>query len=149
MKDNLLDQYKIYVEMADRISDRRTRTNGFYTTLLSGLLIVVSLTVDRDNSLNNYQSIIFLAVGILGCLVCIIWWVNIRSYRQLNSAKFQVIHEMEEKLEYSAYKKEWEILGKGLDASKYFQLTRIEARVPVILSIPFVLLITYSMASLF
>ena len=146
MNDSILEQYKLYVEMADRISERRMSTNRFYMTLLSGLLIMISFVVNKDNinALADQQFIIYLATGILGVLVCIIWYVNIRSYRQLNTAKFQVIHEMEERLSYSPYKIEWEILGKAHDYKKYFQLSRIEAYVPLILLLPYLTLIIYS-----
>ena len=146
MSDSILEQYKLYVEMADRISERRMSANRFYMTLLSGLLIMISFVVNKDNinALADQQFIIYLATGILGSLVCIVWYINIRSYRQLNSAKFRVIHQIEESLSYSPYKVEWEILGKAHDFKKYFQLTKIEAYVPLILLLPYLVLIIYS-----
>ena len=32
--DHLLEQYKLYVEMTDRVSQRRERSNQFFITLL-------------------------------------------------------------------------------------------------------------------
>ena len=134
--NEIIEQYKLYVEMADRVSDRRAKANQFYMALLSGLLVVVSFVVNKDNqsAFVDYQEIIFLAIGILGLLICFIWNINIRSYRQLNTAKFKVIHELEEKLAYAGYTREWEFLGKGAEAKKYLQLTRVEAWVPIILT---------------
>jgi len=40
-KEHLIEQYKLYVEMTDRISDRRERTNRFYISLLSVLLALL------------------------------------------------------------------------------------------------------------
>lgn len=68
----------------------------------------------------------------------------IRSYRQLNSGKFKVIHEIEKELPIAAYDKEWEILGRGKQPGKYLQLTRVEQWVPLVLSIPYLLLLVYS-----
>ena len=44
MDDNgiIIEQYKLYVEMADRISQRRAESNKFFITLLSSMLIVAS-----------------------------------------------------------------------------------------------------------
>ena len=32
-QDHLIEQYKLYVEMADRVSARRAQTNRFYISL--------------------------------------------------------------------------------------------------------------------
>ena len=37
----LLEQYKLYVEMADRISARRGLTNSFFLTLNTGIVALV------------------------------------------------------------------------------------------------------------
>ncbi len=142
--EQLLEQYKLYVEMADRISNRRAQTNRFYISLLSGLLAVLSIVVGR-NVFSDFQTIVFMAVAILGLALCVLWDVNIRSYRQLNSGKFKVIHEMEQYLPFPCYDKEWEILGKGKEAKTYLQLTRVEQYVPTTLAIPYILLLIYSL----
>ncbi|MFY0602167.1 MAG: hypothetical protein JXR03_21000 [Cyclobacteriaceae bacterium] len=142
----LIEQYKLYVEMSDRISERRSKANQFYMVLLSLLLIVASLVVNQGSKegFTNHQQIVLLAMGITGLLTCTVWFININSYRQLNTAKFKVIHEMEANLSYACYSQEWELLGHGTDASKYNQLTKVERWVPVILMCPYALLIVYS-----
>ena len=142
-----LELYKLYVEMADRISERRSKANRFYMTLLSGLLVIISFISNKDggHTLAAYQFVIFLTIGTLGLLVCLIWYFNLISYRQLNTGKFKVIHEMEEGLSLSPYQREWEVLGNGKNSRKYLQLTKVEALIPVILTIPYLIIITYSM----
>lgn len=143
-KEHLLEQYKLYVEMADRISSRRAQTNRFYISLLSGLFALLSIVIG-SNILGEFQTIIFISVAILGFALCVLWDINIRSYRQLNSGKFKIIHEMEQYLPFPCYDKEWEILGKGKEAKTYLQLTRVEQYVPIILAIPYILLLIYSL----
>ncbi|RLI03069.1 hypothetical protein DRO38_03190 [Candidatus Bathyarchaeota archaeon] len=143
-QDHLIEQYKLYVEMADRVSARRAQTNRFYISLLSVLLALLSIVVTRE-VFNGILSVIFVAVGILGIALCFLWYVNIRAYRQLNSGKFKVIHEMEQRLPFPAYEREWEILGKGKESKKYLKLTRIEQCVPFALAIPYLLLLAYSL----
>lgn len=141
--EHMLEQYKLYVEMADRVSSRRAQTHRFYISLLSILLVLLSI-VASIGRFSEILDIILLAIAILGVILCAVWWVNIRSYRQLNSGKFEVIHEMERELPIAAYDKEWEILGRGKQAGKYLQLTRVEQWVPLLLSIPYLLLLVYS-----
>lgn len=143
----LVEQYKLYVEMADNVSARRTQTNSFYVTVLSGLLAVLSLVIESVPS--EAQNIAFGAVAVLGVILCYIWFINIRSYQQLNTGKFAVIHELEQQLPYSGYAREWKFLGEGREGKKYLQLTRVEQNVPLLLAIPYVLLLTYSVYQLF
>jgi hypothetical protein len=39
------------------------------------------------------------------------WYRLVRSYKDLNSAKFKVIHEIEKSLPISPYDAEWEAVG--------------------------------------
>jgi len=137
----LLEQYKLYVEMADRVSARRTQTNAFYISLLGALLAVVSVSAALSPSSGSVYTLFVVAAGVLGVLLCLLWRVNIRSYRQLNAGKFKVIHDMEEHLPFPAYKKEWEILNRGDEPRKYLLLTTVEQWVPVALAVPYLMLL--------
>jgi len=143
-KPHLLEQYKLYVEMADRISNRRAETNRFYISLVSGLLALLSIVVGRD-IFSGFQTIVFSVISVLGWALCVLWIINIHSYKQLNSGKFKVIHEMEQHLPFSCYDREWEILEEREKSNKYLQLTRVEQYVPFILAIAYILLFSYSL----
>jgi len=147
--EHLLEQYKLYVEMADRISDRRERTNMFYISLLSVFLTLIFIVMGM-NVLNEFQIVVlFIIISILGFALCIIWYIHIRSYRQLNSGKFKVIHEMEQYLPFSFYIKEWDILIKKKESNGYILLTKVEQYVPLIFAILYLLLLIYLLHSSF
>ncbi|RLI71549.1 hypothetical protein DRO97_09755 [Archaeoglobales archaeon] len=130
-KEHLLEQYKLFVEMADRVSSRRIHTNMFYISLVSGLITVIS--VSREVGLSD--STIIPAISVLGIIVCILWCIHINSYRKLNSAKFEVIHKIEQYLPYSCYHEEWKILEKN----RYVLLSKIEQFVTTIFVIIFLI----------
>jgi hypothetical protein len=140
----IIEQYKLYVEMADRVSLRRSHTNKFYISILSALIVIISILFNR-NLCSNIMNIAYLAYGIFGIALYILWIINIRSYKQLNSGKFKVISEIEDQLPFQPFKREWEILGGGKDRKRYFRLTRIETYVPLLLLIPYFLIIIYSL----
>ena len=52
--NHLLEQYKLYVEMADRVSQRRDQSNRFYVTIVSALaaivVIIARLGVPEDGT---------------------------------------------------------------------------------------------------
>ena len=141
-EESILEQYKMYVEMADRVSARRAEANKFFITIISALLAFATFVFTKKIC-PGYEKLILVAFSVLGLLLNGVWFLNIRAYRQLNSAKFKVIHEMEKKLPFPCYDREWEILGRG-KLKQYRTLTKIEAYIPAILSIPYLLLLLYS-----
>jgi hypothetical protein len=149
-QDHFLEQYKLYIEMMDRTSNRRNQMNGFYTSLLSALLALITIATNKDISQFKdvkFQAVAFLAVAILGILLCIIWYINIQSYKQLNSGKFKVISELEKQLPFACYDREWELLKKDTRYKGYLTQTSVEKVVPFILAIPYIGLFIYSLLS--
>ena len=83
-----LDIYKLTVEMADRVSQRRHTANSFYlsvdTLLVSGSTYIGATAPTLKNA------VIITAAGIATSLL---WMRGIESYRSLNNAKFKVIQD--------------------------------------------------------
>jgi hypothetical protein len=143
-QSHLLEQYKLYVEMADRISARRGQINSFYISLLSGLLAVLSLSSDKQAIA---YKVLILVVSLVGLILCFVWLFNIRSFKQLNSAKFTVVHEIEEFLPFACYDREWEIIKQARN-DKYLQQTKIEQFIPLILALPYLGLLFYALGNI-
>jgi hypothetical protein len=144
---HLLEQYKLYVEMADRVSSRRVQTASFYTSILSTLLALLSIISNKE-IFQEPQSFVLLTIAILGLCLCLAWAANINSYKQLNSLKFKVIHDMEAYLPYPCYDMEWKILKDDKNRRRYFRLTAIEQYIPVVLAVPYLCLLVYSLVNL-
>lgn len=125
----ILDQYKIYVEMADRVSARRGLTNTFFLTLNTLVITTVGMFwKDRPNAAVGYLAIPAIAL----LLQCAAWFWLLRSYRQLNSAKYIVIGALEERLPASPYwRAEWKALGEGGEPERYSPLTHLEQWIPL------------------
>jgi hypothetical protein len=124
-----LEQYKLYVEMADRISSRRMTANSFFVTLNTALVAFLGLAVAKQETdrLGWY-----IAVSIAGVTVSLLWYFLIRSYRDLNSAKFNVVHLVESELPLKIYDAEWEMVGRGKNPELYRPVTHIETKVPLL-----------------
>lgn len=136
----LLEQYKLYVEMTDRLSARRNDASKFYTSLLTALL-AIPFILGQDFPMLA-QRLTFLGIGCLGLALCLIWVLNINSYKQLASLKFKVIHEMEQDLPFECYQREWEILGTNY--KKYRRLNKVESYVPLLFGLLFLIIIVVS-----
>jgi len=130
-QEHLLEQYKLYVEMADRISQRRAIANSFFLTLHTGLFgLSVGLSGLSSGQFEN-QLAGFIA-SIFGLPFAYAWHRVLKSYRQLNTAKYKVVHELEAKLPAAPYDDEWEKTDRGENPKLYTPLTTVEGKVPLI-----------------
>ena len=69
-------------------------------------------------------------IGMLGVAFAISWYIVIRSYRRLNTAKFHALMDLEHQLEYPFFTKEWELLGAGKKSATYWCLAVVETVLP-------------------
>jgi hypothetical protein len=124
----VLAQYSTYVEMADRVSQRRGTTNTFFLTLNTAIFTAIG--VFWQNKPDGQVSwLIFPLVMLLG--QCFAWFYIIRSYRLLNGAKYEIVGALEARLPASPYwRAEWTALGEGRDWKKYWPLSHIESWIP-------------------
>lgn len=128
----LIEQYKLYVEMADRVSSRRTLANTFFLTLNTVIFAAIGVFWKTPPRASAWLGVFPLAVLILQCLV---WYWIIRSYRQLNAGKWAVVGALEKRLPASPWwSAEWVALGEGRDPTRYWPLTHVEQWVPLLFS---------------
>ena len=129
----ILEQYKLYVEMADRISGRRGLTNTFFLTLNTLVFTTIGVFWKDRPELNPSLLALPLVIALGQCAG---WLMIVRSYRQLNSAKFRVIGALEQRLPASPYwNAEWKALGDGRDWRTYLPLTHLEQWIPILFAL--------------
>lgn len=127
-RSHYLDIYKLYVDMADKVSTRRQTANSFFLTLNTALIAVVSYLQLGECKTAPLET--FWVVSLAGVALCYMWYRLIRSYRELNSGKFKIIHEMEQFLPMAPFDAEWEALGRGKNPALYLPFTKVEMAVP-------------------
>jgi hypothetical protein len=84
------------------------------------------------------------AIPLTGILVSFVWLRAVQSYKDLNTAKFKVIHELESHLPAALFKYEWHVCGWGDDPKKYRPLTYSEQWVPVLFMVFYSVLALYA-----
>lgn len=152
-KQELLEIYKLHAELADRVSQRRECANRLHLVLLVGLMLfaaviprfgadVISMdavlvfkeSVDQNWTPPDTRGIVVETVlfctGAVGAALAISWHIVIRSYRRLNTAKFNALMDLERELEYPFFAKEREPLGAGKKPATYWRLTVVETVLP-------------------
>lgn len=134
----LIEQYKIYVEMMDRINARRVLANVFFLTLHTAILGVLGLSLSHSPSVPRFGLLLMTLFGVW--ILCYAWWRLVQYYRHLSLAKGIVIAELEKRLPCKAMGiAETKALAKD---RPYNPLRRMELTLPFI----FALLYLFSFA---
>jgi hypothetical protein len=138
---HMLEQYKKYLDMSDKISDRRSTANTFFLTVNTGLISAFGIVNLTGQKTSNF----LLVTGSLAAiLLSYSWYRLIRAYRDLSTAKFKVVHEIENHLPIRPFDAEWEAVGRGEDKRLYWPFTHIERFVPWIFILVYVVVILFS-----
>jgi hypothetical protein len=127
-RDHALEMYKTYLEMADRVSERREKANSFFLAVNTALIAL--LAKDAFGRSAAGPRALELLVPVAAAVLCYLWYRIIRSYRDLNSAKFKVVHAIERQLPLRPYDAEWESVERGRNPRLYLPFTHVEKVVP-------------------
>jgi hypothetical protein len=126
----LIEQYKLYVDTTNKVSDRRGTAHTLLLTVNTSLVAVYGLVLGKDTALSAVHGPWVWLVPAVGILVTITWFVLIRAYRTLNSGKFKVISELEKRLPARLFDLEWQYLQRG-EEWLHTPLTHVEQYIPV------------------
>ena len=96
------DEFKLYYESTEKVTDRRLETNRWNYSICIATLV---------------------AIAVLAILFCALWVGQIRDFKKLNNAKFMVLNDMAPNLEfdiknpgavvsYRPFEREWDKLSE-------------------------------------
>lgn len=117
-----LEQWKTYVQTTLNVSNRRLQNNRFYQRIIGVTVAGVGIAA----KLGVIGAFAFLVVGAIGVAVSLLWMIHVISYKQLNSGKYTVLHEMEADLPHDPFAREWDVLDRGQDPTTYVTHTSVE-----------------------
>lgn len=122
------EQYKLYLEFTDRLSQRRQTASSFFVTVTTAVVGILGYAKDVR---------VYIIISIAGLILCALWRRIIRSYGDLNRARFAVIYAMETLFPLRPYTAEWDFVDRGTNAKFYKSVSGIEAYVPLLFSVLF------------
>jgi hypothetical protein len=128
----IFEIYKMSVDMADRVSARRANANAYFITIQGALVAALGFLAGRTPAVDDRYLMAITAVGVLASGT---WFLLLRSYRDLNRAKFTVINELETLLPLQPFADEWSELKRDPVRKwrpRYAELGTIERVIPVL-----------------
>ncbi len=123
---HLLEQYKVYVQSADNTSERRVASVRYLLTVNAALVAAYGL-----QSLLTERALLAVPIALAGIVLSLLSYGIIKSFRDLNTAKFEIIHKLEEHLPAAPYAYEWELLKEGRKKT-YWPTTHVEKWMPLV-----------------
>src|SRR5215472_12932094 len=90
--DRLAEQYRLAVEMWDRVRARRQLTNTFYLTINSAFVAGIKIA-DIETIKPSFRYL-----SVVGLIVCALWIASILNYKSLTDVKQRVIVQLEQVL---------------------------------------------------
>ena len=133
-----MDQYRLLVESSERVVSRRQTTNTFFLSINSALLIFAGVLLRETDLTSVVGGAAGAGLSVIGFFINFAWRRMVTSFRQLNEAKFKIIHLLEAHLPAAVFAAEWDALGGGQDPSLYRPFTGLETRIPAGLMVLYV-----------
>jgi len=121
------DEYKMYYESAERVTDRRLDINKWNYSIMTATLLAVGAVLAWATSRVDHELVGMVGVEILcvmAVLHCTFWLQQIDDFKALNTEKFRVLNEMAPYVRFSPtgpgitvrsyqpFRREWEALER-------------------------------------
>lgn len=139
-RNELLEQYKVFLETSESLVSRRQSVNSFYISANTALITIMATLITMFGNLGE-KLVICVLVSVVGFVLTLSWHSVLSSYGILNSSKMKVISIIEQKLPASLYDTEWDVMSDKLNSKKYISFTESEKKAPKAFAILYGILI--------
>jgi membrane protein implicated in regulation of membrane protease activity len=120
------DEFKLYYESTEKVTDRRLETNRWNYSICIAMLVAIAVLARWSLTTASLLWIGFASIAtlsVMAILFCALWVGQIRDFKKLNNAKFMVLNDMAPYLEFDAtnpgavvsycpFEKEWNKLNE-------------------------------------
>jgi hypothetical protein len=116
-------------------TSRRGGANAFFVTVQSAIVAALGFLTARNHAPQDRYLTALCAVGITAAIT---WFLLLRSYRDLNRAKFKVIQDLETQLPVALFRNEWNELKRDPVKwwrPRYAELGTVERLAPALFAI--------------
>jgi len=146
-ENHCMKQYEMYVGLMDKTTERRLGCNKFFISLNSLLVSIIGI-FNFSGVFLNLQIVWLIFAISFGVVLNVVWISLLDSYKNLNNARFHIIHLIEERLPISPFHQEWEYVENEQE-DKYSLLSQNEKNIPWIFIGLYIILISLGFYQLY
>ena len=132
MSNDNFDEYKLFVESTQHLSERRQAATQTYLTVNTAIFAILALLVKEAGLKGWYFVGVCLPLFLVGVLACLIWSKIITQYKALIGWRYDQLMVMERGMSGSSqiYVKEWEEFFRPKQEREKFGFSRLEVWLP-------------------
>jgi hypothetical protein len=119
------DEYKMYYDSTEKVTDRRLAMNSWNYGICTATVAAVAAMTTWSWPQPEFRFVAAVtdsALSVMGAIFCTLWIGQIRDFKSLNNAKFEVLNaiapnvafgkENDGRVSATPFAKEWEILQR-------------------------------------
>ncbi|MDO8572160.1 MAG: hypothetical protein Q7S11_00120 [bacterium] len=137
-QDHVMEQYRLYIESINYVSDLKHRANSYLLTINTVLLTAAGLSLTKEEFFN--PAVWHTVVPAAGLLLSFAWWYTTHVYKQINRVKFRILHCIEAHMPFAPYTTEWKIVEDTHSSPRKYPSEKIEPLVPWIFATLYLLI---------
>ena len=123
------EEFRLVYETTERLVERKmatTRANSsFSSAIIAGQCVALSWAFEKSDRVEIVVGCALLVIAVLGIAFSLYWYDQIRSSSDLNNAKFKVMSEIAQSMQFPDYRpattllsinpfeREWELMRKA------------------------------------
>jgi hypothetical protein len=136
------EEFKLYYESTEKVTDRRLETNRWNYSACAAIIVGIAAIVKWgviSTELRWVGVVAVLLLCMMAVLFCQLWLAQVRDFKRLNDAKFEVLNQMAPLLEfdpsnparvrsYQPFEREWNRLKEEGAVDKVRKLNIVALR---------------------
>lgn len=132
MSNNTFDEYKLFVDSTQHLSERRQAATQTYLSVNTAVFAILALLVKEAGLKGWYLVGVSFPLFLVGVLACLIWYNIITQYKALIGWRYDQLMAMERGMSgsYQLYVKEWEEFFRPKQEKEKFGFSRLEVWLP-------------------
>ena len=121
------EEFKLFYESTEKVTDRRLESNRWNYSICVAILVADAVIINWSLARPSFILLSITAVivlSLMAALYCTLWIGQIRDYKALNNAKFDVLNSMaphiafgesktDQRISFCPFEKEWASLQKA------------------------------------
>ena len=129
--NDLLEQYKLYVELTDRINARIHQANTFFLSInIAAVGAVGYIKINSTSEHHEFATISLFIIAYLAVIACTAWVRSINAYKELNERRLGTINLIEKRLPLNLFYPELKAMVSKRGSKLGILLRTVELVVP-------------------
>jgi len=131
-KDLLERQYRMLVDSAEALMNRRQTTGDRYATICCAILTIIGSLVVLNSLTSGITVMVAIILSVVGIFISWSWFKFIESCGKINKSKYRIIQILEKKLPAKIFYAEWEDMINPIGGG-YTSYSKAEKNTPKIM----------------